>query len=528
MEFALSENSCRNEFNVNSSRASASTDTANRNLAVAGVMLVIFLFAIDATIVSTAMPTIVAKLGGLDLYSWVFSVYMLTSALTTPIFGKLADLYSLRRLMLIGIGIFLIGSALCGAAQSMEMMIGARAIQGLGGGAIYALAFIIVGILYPADQRAKMQGIISGIWGLASIFGPPAGGIVVENWSWRWIFFVNLPLIAIATPLIIAGLKEGRGEKRKPAMDLAGAGALLVGLLLIFYALAQGAHAHHSLNTEMATLIALGIAVLLIFYFIERRAAKPIIPIDLFHIGLYKSSTAVATLSAMGVFGAISYLPLYLQGVLGTTASGTGLVLLVLSMGWTAGSLLAGQGISRIGYRLVAVAGMSLLAFGYLLLIAPQAGADIVDVIIGSLAIGTGMGLANLTTLVAAQTAVWPQRIGVATSTLMLFRTFGGAFAVSLLGTVMLGYMQSALAQLRRSNTGVAPELWDKLANPQNLLQPSTRAEVPVDLLAQLIPALADSLRYAFLTGFVLMIIGIAAASFMAGYTPATTPRPHK
>jgi len=513
---------------VTPSRASTSTDTANRNLAVAGVMLVIFLFAIDATIVSTSMPTIVAKLGGLELYSWVFSIYMLTSALTTPIFGKLADLFSQRRLMLIGIGIFLIGSTLCGAAQSMEMMIAARAVQGLGGGAIYALAFIIVGVLYPGQQRAKMQGIISGIWGLASVFGPLGGGVIVENWNWRWIFFVNLPLIAIATALIIVGLKEEQGEKRKPALDLAGAGALLVGLLLIFYALAQSAHAHHPLTAETAAIIAIGIAVLVIFYFIERRAPEPIMPLDVFHIGLYKSSTAVATLSAMGVFGAISYLPLYLQGVLGMTASGTGLVLLVLSMGWTAGSLLAGQGINRIGYRLVAIAGMSLLVFGYLLLIAPRAGAGALDVIIGSLAIGVGMGLANLTTLVAAQTAVSPHRIGVATSTLMLFRTFGGAFAVSLLGTVMLGRMQSALAQLKNSNTAVPPELWDKLANPQNLLQASTRAEIPVDLLAHLIPALGDALWYAFLTGFALMVIGIAAGCFMAGYTPASTPRPQK
>ncbi|MGH7928698.1 MAG: MFS transporter, partial [Candidatus Binatia bacterium] len=156
---------------VNFLPLSSYPSNSKRALAVTGVMVVIFLFAIDATIVSTSMPTIVAKLGGLDLYSWVFSVYMLSSALTTPIFGKLADLFSKRRLMLIGIGIFLIGSILCGAAQSMEMMIAARAIQGLGGGAIYALSFIVVGILYPAAQRAKMQGIISGIWGLASIFG---------------------------------------------------------------------------------------------------------------------------------------------------------------------------------------------------------------------------------------------------------------------------------------------------------------------------------------------------------------------
>jgi len=230
----------------------------------------------------------------------------------------------------------------------------------------------------------------------------------------------------------------------------------------------------------------------------------------------------------MGVFGAISYLPLYLQGVLGMTAWSTGLVILVLSMGWTAGSLLAGQGINVVGYRLVAVAGMSLLAAGYFLLVAPQLKAGLVAITLSSGAIGLGMGLANLTTLVAAQTAVAHQRIGVATSTLMLFRTFGGAFAVSLLGTVMLGYMQNRLAQLKASNTAVPAELWDKLANPQNLLQPSTRAELPADLLAQMIPALDNALWHAFLTGFGLMIAGIAAACFMAGYTPANTPRPQK
>src|SRR5688500_8325552 len=209
----------------------SSPERTKRNVAVAGVMLVILLFAIDATIVATSMPTIVSQLGGLELYSWVFSIYMLTSALTTPIFGKLADLFSRRRLMLIGIGIFLVGSILCGAAQSMEAMVLFRAIQGLGGGAIYALSFIVVGVLYAAEMRAKMQGIITGIWGLASILGPLAGGIIVENWNWRWIFFVNLPLVAIATVLIVVGLKEEKRETQTPKLDLWGAATLLSGLL---------------------------------------------------------------------------------------------------------------------------------------------------------------------------------------------------------------------------------------------------------------------------------------------------------
>jgi EmrB/QacA subfamily drug resistance transporter len=513
---------------VNSTQSTSQTDTSNRNLAAFGVMLVIFLFAIDATIVSTSMPTIVGKLGGLELYSWVFSIYMLTSALTTPIFGKLADVFSKRRLMLVGIGIFLLGSILCGAAQSMEAMIVFRAVQGLGGGAIYALSFIVVGVLFPADQRAKVQGYISGIWGIASIFGPLAGGLIVEYANWRWIFFVNLPLIAVATALIVIGLKEERGERRTPKLDLAGTGTLLVGLLLIFYALAQSAHARHPLDTETVGLIIAGAAILVIFYFIERRAAEPIIPLDLFHIGLYKSSVAVATLSAMGVFGAISYLPLYLQGVMGTTATGTGLVLLALSMGWTVGSLTAGQAINKVGYRWIAAAGMMLLAFGYGVFVAPQLDIGLIVIVISATAIGTGMGMANLTTLVAAQSAVAHQRIGVATSTVMLFRTFGGAFAVSLMGTVMLGHMQMSLSQLRAANINVAASVWEKLANPQNLLEPATRAQISAELLPRLIASLGDALWYAFLTGFILMIVGVAASFSLANDTPATTPRPGK
>ncbi|MPZ77398.1 MAG: DHA2 family efflux MFS transporter permease subunit [Deltaproteobacteria bacterium] len=499
---------------------------SKRNMAVTGVMLVIFLFAIDATIVATSMPTIVAQLGGLELYSWVFSIYMLTSALATPIFGKLADLFSRRKLMLIGIGIFLLGTILCGAAQSMEAMILFRAVQGVGGGAIYSLSFIVVGILYAPEMRAKMQGIISSIWGVASILGPLAGGIIVEAWNWRWIFFVNLPLIAIASTLIIVGLKEEQRQTRTPKLDLWGATTLLAGLLLLFYALAQSAHEHHPLNAQTLVMIGLGLLILAAFVVIERRAEEPIMPVDLFHIGLFRSSAAVATLCSMGVFGAISYLPLYLQGVLGTAASQAGLVLVFLSLGWTAGSLLAGRWINRNGYRVVAAAGMALLVLGYGIFVAPHVSAGIIAVIVSAVAIGVGMGLANLTTLVAAQTGSPSNRIGVATSTIMLFRTFGGAFAVSLMGTVLLNRMQQGLNQIQSTNTTVPADMWHKLANPQNLLEPSTRAQIPAELLPQLIATLGDAIWYAFGAAFILMLFGLMISFFIPPYTPATTPKP--
>jgi len=485
-------------------------------------MLVIFLFAIDATIVSTAMPTIVAKLGGLELYSWVFSVYMLTSALTTPIFGKLADLFSRRRLMLVGVAIFVLGSTLCGAAQSMEALILFRAIQGLGGGAIYALSFIVVGILFAPEERAKMQGIISGIWGVAAILGPLAGGLIVEHWDWRWAFFVNLPVAALAIALIVVGLKETGQERRAHKLDFAGTLMLLSSLLLVFYALSHSAHSIQPLNAELIGMITLALVSLVVFYFIERRAVEPIIPLDLFHLSLFRTAAAVATLAAMGVFGAISYLPLYLQGVAGLTASRAGMILLFLSVAWTAGSLIAGQLLNRVGYRASAATGMFLLAAGYGLFVVFKSDLNVFWVAVSGTLIGTGMGMANLTTLVAVQNSVSAQRIGVATSTIMLFRTFGGAFAVSLMGTVLLNQMQRGLGGL--SQNGLSAALLDKLAQPQNLLEPATRLQISPELLPRLITILGDAIWYAFATGFALMIIGVAGSLLMANSTPAAQP----
>ena len=242
-------------------------------------------------------------------------------------------------------------------------------------------------------------------------------------------------------------------------------------------------------------------------------------PLDLFHSRLFKSSAAVATLAAMGVFGAVSYLPLYLQGVRGLTASRAGMMLLFVSMAWTSGSLIAGQALNRLGYRTVALTGMALLAAGYSFFVFGESELSILWVAVSGILIGTGMGLANLTTLVTVHNAAPQQRIGVATSTVMLFRTFGGAFAVSIMGTVLLNRMQSGLHQLSAGD--LRPELLAKLAHPQNLLMPDTRAEIPSELLPKMIEILGDAIWSAFLTGFVLMLAGLAISFLIAASTPA-------
>ncbi|HVO92299.1 MAG TPA: MFS transporter, partial [Terriglobales bacterium] len=398
-----------------------------------------------------------------------------------------------------------------------------RAIQGLGGGAIYALSFIVVGTLYPPDQRAKMQGIISGIWGVASVLGPLAGGIIVENWSWRWAFFVNLPITAIAVALIIVGLKESGRERREHKLDFVGTATLLSALMVLFYALSLSSHSPRAFDTELATMIVFALALLTVFYFIERGAAEPIVPLDLFHVKLFRTSATVATLAAMGVFGAITYLPLYLQGVTGLTASHAGMVLLCVSVAWTAGSLIAGQMLNRLGYRAVAVAGMFLLSIGYSFFVVSSNSLSVVFVAVSGMLIGTGMGMANLTTLVAVQNSAPHHRIGVATSTVMLFRTFGAAFAVSLMGTVLLHRMQRGLSRLSSGNFSAV--LLGKLAQPQNLLEPATRAQIPDELLPQMIAVLGDAIWYAFTVGFTLMMLGALLSFFLSTTTPEDSPR---
>jgi hypothetical protein len=293
--------------------------------------------------------------------------------------------------------------------------------------------------------------------------------------------------------------------------------------MLMFYALSYSAHTRQPLNAELLFILAVSTVILIFFYFIERRAEEPMIPLDLFHLSLYRTSTFVATLAAMGVFGAISYLPLYLQGVLGMSASGAGLILLLLSLGWTAGSLVAGHSINRLGYRSVAGTGMVCMAVGFGIFVVTGHPVSLLSVLIASLLIGLGMGTSNLTTLVAAQNAVPIRRIGVATSTLMLFRAFGGAFCISLMGTVLLNRMQQGLEKV---GSGLSATLRDKVANPQNLLEPTTRAAIPSEFLPQLIHLLADSIWYAFLTALLLMVIGCVVSIRMGSYTPATTPRP--
>lgn len=512
---------------MNSLGSRTAAPTSRKSVAVAGVIFVVFLYAIDGTVVSTAMPTVVARLGDIELYSWVFSIYMLTSALATPLFGKLADLFGRRQLMLVGIGIFVVGSLLCGVAQSMAQLVVFRAIQGIGGGAIYALAVIIVGVVFPAERRAKAHGLITGVWGISSILGPLGGGLITEYWSWRWIFFINLPGAVLAAALIVVGFRESEGTRKKPHFDLKGAACLLLGLMFLFYALAPGGQAGQGPTLVSYGLSVLALGTLVIFFRLEKTVREPIIPPDLFCSRLFTMSTVLATLASMGVFGVITYLPLYVQGVLGGTATQAGTVLLLASLGWTGGSVIAGQCMNRFGYRALCVIGMGLMALGYGLFVGIGNRSGMIGALLQGFIVCAGVGSVNVTALVASQNGVPLQRVGVATATILLFRTFGGAFGVGVIGSVLITQMYGRLATLSVSaGIDLSKTEIEKLANPQNLMEPAARLLIPDRLLPLLVDVLGQSIWYAFLTGLALMLVGLCLSFFMDALTPGSTSRP--
>lgn len=497
------------------------TIPTSAGVAVAGVMVAVFLFAIDATIVSSAMPTVVSQLGDIDLYSWVFSVYMLTSALATPIFGKLSDLYSRRTLMLLAIATFVLGSVACGAAQTMTQLIIFRAVQGMGGGAVYALAFIIVGVVFPVEQRARMQGMIASVWGVASVLGPAGGGFIAEYWDWRWIFWINLPLGATAAGLIMAGFREQRADGARRSLDLAGAATLLSALMLLFYGLLVAANQLDLVTAESVSVV-IGVVVLFtLFIVIEGKARDPLLPTALFRLPGYSRPTYLSLLAAMGIFGVIGFLPLYVQGALGGSATMAGLTLLPLSVGWTVGSLTSGRVTPVWGYRRVCATGMTLMVAGYIPFMVLEEAGGMTVMLVATFAAGTGMGMTNVTALVAAQSAVPFRNLGVATSTLMLFRTIGGALILSIMGSILLQRMNTTFTVIAADLKASVPDsVLQKLLNPQNLLDPATRALIPADLMPSLIGALVNALWWAFLVGLTAAVAGLVLSCFLEGKRP--------
>ena len=414
--------------------------TTDRRLTTLGMMLGIFLAGIDGTIVSTAMPTVVASLGGLTLYSWVFAIYMLFAAITMPLFGRLADIYGRKRLFYAGISVFVVGSVLAGVARSMPQLIAFRAVQGVGAGAMFSIPYTVLGVIYPPGQRGKAIGYGSAVWGVSSVVGPLLGYLIVATLSWRWVFYLSVP-VGIAAVLVTArSLEETTGEAERD-VDFAGAATLSVGVGALLVAL----ETFDTARTLAAVLVALGIASLGLFYVVERRARVPIIPLSLFDDTTFVVTNAAGFLTSFAVFAALTYDPLFVQSVRGS-ASSAALIVFPISIGWSGTSFVSGRLITRFGERRLATAGPLLMAASFAVAAFWNATTPLWAMMLTVFVTGVGMGTLTPPLLVAIQNHLGTEQMGLATSSQQFFRNLGGTVGVAVLGVVLNASMRDQLA----------------------------------------------------------------------------------
>ena len=484
-----------------------------RGLVLGGVMAAMFLAAMESTVVATAMPTVIASLGGIRIYSWTFSAFLLTSTVSMPIWGRLADYLGRRSAYLIGLGLFLVGSALAGLSHSMEQLIGFRALQGLGAGSLITIGMTIIGDLYGMERRARMQGYFSSVWGIASLVGPLIGGLLTDRVSWRWVFYINLPFGILAAVAIASGLRDETPERPRGSFDVAGMTLFAAAISAFLVGLMDMGSGENWLRSSGALVLLLSVLLLVVFVLVERRAEEPVIPLGLFANPIVRSAAITGLLAGMAMFGAITYVPLYLQAVTGTTATQAGWVLIPFVFGWVLFSIVSARLALRLGYRRVVLTGMGALVLAFVLLSGwnesltiRMAARDI------SLA-GVGMGMIFVPMLIAVQSAVPRSLLGSATSLTTFFRTVGGAVGVAVMGAAMTHRLERGLAAVvATAPDGMRDSLRQLAAHPDLVVNPMTRATLGADVLGQMRPALAHAVGAVFVVGLVIAVLALLSA----------------
>jgi EmrB/QacA subfamily drug resistance transporter len=451
------------------------------------------LAALEATIVGTAMPTIVAALGGLAHYSWVFSAYLLTSTVTVPVWGKLSDLFGRRRLFQIGVFVFLLGSALCGFSGSMTELVIWRAVQGLGAGALVPLAMTIIGDIFTLEERGKMQGLFSGVWGVSSVFGPLVGGFITDQLSWRWVFWINLPVGIAAAALIGFALIEPKRESR-PSIDYAGAAILTVAMTLLLLVLGEGSDPRLLLQPRNLGLMAAVVVLMIVFVRVENRAKDPVVPFALFRNRVVSVAIVVGFLAGIAMFAAITFVPLLAQGVLGASATEAGTFLTPLMLSWVVSSIVGGRLLTRLGSRTLVLVGLVLMVGGFAALATFTRDTPRLLMIGELILIGAGLGLTMLTLLIASQHAVPREQLGITTSLNQFSRSMGGALGVAILGALLAA--------------GLAAYSQD----PNALVDTKARAQISPAELRALQGALERTLRTIFWSSTAVAALALGAA----------------
>jgi EmrB/QacA subfamily drug resistance transporter len=416
-------------------------------------MLVMLLASLDQTIVSTALPTIVGEFGGLAHLSWIVTAYMLATTIVTPLYGKLGDLFGRKVVLQGAILLFLAGSALCGLSRSMGALILFRALQGLGGGGLMVTTMAVIGDIIPPRERGRYQGFFGGVFGLSTVLGPLIGGFFVEHLTWRWIFYINLPLGGVALA-VIAWAFTAPVERKRPAIDIAGAALLAILLTAIVLFTSLGGHSYSWGSPFILGLVGIALAAFIGFMLVERRAAEPILPLSLFGNPTFLISCSVGFIVGLAMFGSVTYMPVYLQVVKGVSPSTAGLQLTPMMGGVLVTSIASGQIISRIGrYRLFPIAGTAIMTVGLGLLSTLGIASGFWAAPAYMLILGLGLGMVMQVLVLAVQNTVEYRDLGVATAGTTLFRSTGGSVGVSLFGAIFAAGLASRLTSLLPAGT---------------------------------------------------------------------------
>ncbi|MFD3447929.1 MDR family MFS transporter [Microbacteriaceae bacterium 4G12] len=503
----------------------------NRTLLLIGLIIAMFFSALDGTIVGTAMPRIVGDLGGLSMMTWLTTAYLLTSTTVVPIAGKLADLLGRRGVYVTGLIIFMGASALCGMAQNMTQLIIYRAIQGIGGGVMMPMAMIVVGDLFTGRQRAKFQGVFGAIYGLASVIGPQIGGWIVDSLNWKWVFYINLPVGIIATIFIAIGLK-GRKQTGPIQFDVAGMLTMIVGVVSLLLALSFGGKDYAWGSWQIIGLFALAIISLVSFVIVETKAKEPILPVHLFKNRTFVFLNLVAFFMTIGMFGAITFVPFFMQGIIGVSASQSGTIMTPMMLSMIVTSIIGGQIVYKVGIKPQIMAGMFIMAGGLFLLTTLDMNTSKLVATSYMAVIGLGIGLIMPTITLALQETFPRKELGVVTSSSQFFRSIGGTFGITILGAVMNSKSGTLLTDklvpflntLPAQAGPMVSKFKDMIANnPEGLFQmlfsPEALKQLPAALSDKMVPilktSLMDTLHSVFFVALVFILIGAVSTFFL-------------
>jgi EmrB/QacA subfamily drug resistance transporter len=482
-----------------------------------GLMLAMLLAALDQTIVGTALPTIVGELGGLSHYSWVVTAYLLASTASTPLYGKISDLYGRRPVLLFAIVTFLLGSLAAGVSQNMTQLILFRGVQGLGAGGLMTLAFTIISDVVPPRERGRYQGFFGAVFGVASVAGPLVGGYFAEH-DWRWIFYVNLPIGIAALVLCNQVLRLVHNPRRDHKIDWWGALTMVIGVSCLLLALSWGGNEYAWGSAQIVGLFVIGVFFAALFIFIETRASEPILPLKLFHNRTFTLANAAGFAVGFGMFGGIIYIPLYLQIVKGASPTESGLLMLPMMAGIIITSIIAGAATARIGrYKWFPVFGIAILAVGLFLFSLLGVNSPLWVAFIYMVIVGVGLGLSMQTLVLGIQNSLEFHDMGAGTSTATFFRSMGGSFGVAVMGTVLNNGLSSEIqsrlpAAIAQLPPDVAKQVAAQMGGGFSIAAPAVIAKMPAPVREAIENALIAALNPVFVIGAAVCAVGVLLA----------------